>query len=340
MTNVRIGGAPISPRRLHEAVAFFGPVVGQGYELGETTSVVAGPSGDEIARAVREDPELLRSCGRALYDTEPHVVGAADRELGPREVGEVGEVGEVIVRGPDRVREFWREPELSAETFRDGWVHTGDLGWPREDGYLFLVDRKKDMIISGGSSIYRTEVEAALYEHPAAREACVVGVPDERSGEAVKAVVVPHPGGAAVAAAELAWAPSRGRSARAGACWPTACSATWAALRSGDILRHATPHQLERYQMPLLRGDRAAASPSRRPTPAPTCAPCTPSRCRTGTTTASRGTRCSPPPARSPSRPAGRRARALGAPGHPHPLTVARIRDKTPPSRQCLGKVK
>ena len=98
------------------------------------------------------------------------------------------------MRGPDCVREYWHEPELSAETFRDGWVHTGDLAWIREDGYLFIVDRKKDMIISGGFNIYCTEVEAALYEHPAVREACVVGVPDEKWGEAVKAVVVTRAG--------------------------------------------------------------------------------------------------------------------------------------------------
>ncbi|MFD7181286.1 class I adenylate-forming enzyme family protein [Streptomyces sp. NPDC059904] len=196
LTSVRIGGAPISPQRLRDAVEFFGPVVAQGYGLGETTSVVAGLSSEEITRGVQEDPELLQSCGRASYDTEIRVVDEAGRELGPREIGEV------IVRGPDCVQEYWQEPELSAETFRDGWVHTGDLAWMREDGYLFLVDRKKDMIISGGFNIYCTEVEAALYEHPAVREACVVGVPDEQWGEAVKAVVVPH-AGATVTAEDL-----------------------------------------------------------------------------------------------------------------------------------------
>ncbi|MCX5441320.1 class I adenylate-forming enzyme family protein [Streptomyces sp. NBC_00063] len=196
LTSVRIGGAPISPQRLRDAVEFFGPVVAQGYGLGETTSVVAGLSSEEISRAVKEDPELLQSCGRASYDTEIRVVDEAGRETGPREVGEV------IVRGPDCVREYWQEPELSAETFQGGWVHTGDLAWMREDGYLFLVDRKKDMIISGGFNIYCTEVEAALYEHPAVREACVVGVPDEQWGEAVKAVVVPH-AGATVTADDL-----------------------------------------------------------------------------------------------------------------------------------------
>ncbi|MBO0914679.1 AMP-binding protein [Streptomyces laculatispora] len=193
LESVRIGGAPISPQRLRDAVEFFGPVVAQGYGLGETTSVVAGLSSEEVLRAVKEDPELLQSCGRASYDTEIRVVDEAGRELGPREVGEV------IVRGPDCVREYWKEPALSAETFRDGWVHTGDLAWTREDGYLFLVDRKKDMIISGGFNIYCTEVEAALYEHPAVQEACVVGVPDEKWGEAVRAVVVPYDGAAVTA---------------------------------------------------------------------------------------------------------------------------------------------
>ncbi|MET9591824.1 AMP-binding protein [Streptomyces sp. NPDC006516] len=188
LTSVRIGGAPVSPQRLREAVALFGPVVAQGYGLAETTSVVAGLSSQDIERAVTEDAELLRSCGRPAYDSEVRVVDERGDELPPREIGEI------IVRGPDCVREYWRAPELSAQTFRDGWVHTGDLAWMREDGYLFLVDRKKDMIISGGFNIYSTEVETALYEHPAVQEACVIGVPDEKWGEAVKAVVVTRPG--------------------------------------------------------------------------------------------------------------------------------------------------
>ena len=196
LTDLRVGGAPISPQRLRDAVAAFGPVVGQGYGLAETTSVVAGLSAAEIARAVAEDPELLQSCGRAGYDTEIRVVDEEGRETEPREIGEI------VVRGPDCVRSYWREPELTAETFQDGWVRTGDLAWMREDGYLFIVDRRKDMIISGGFNIYSTEVEAVLDEHPAVQEACVVGVPDERWGEAVQAVVVVRDG-ARVGAEEL-----------------------------------------------------------------------------------------------------------------------------------------
>ncbi|MER7706385.1 AMP-binding protein [Kitasatospora sp. NPDC097605] len=194
LSDLRVGGAPVSPQRLRQAVEAFGPVVGQGYGTAETTSVVAGLTGAEIAHAVAADPELLGSCGRAGYDSEIRVVDEQGRELPPREVGEL------TVRGADCVTEYWNDPELSAETFRDGWVRTGDLAWMREDGYLFIVDRIKDMIISGGFNIYSTEVEAALYEHPAVFEACVVGVPDERWGEAVKAVVALRPGHAPTAA--------------------------------------------------------------------------------------------------------------------------------------------
>ncbi|MDA3626572.1 long-chain fatty acid--CoA ligase [Saccharopolyspora oryzae] len=184
MTCLRVGGAPVSPQRLREAVAAFGPVVMQGYGQAETTSGVTVLTAEDVVRGIEEDPELLSSCGRPVYDTEVRVVDDSGAPV------PAGELGEVVVRGPDCVREYWREPELSAQTFRDGWVHTGDIGYLRADGYLFIVDRKKDMIISGGFNVYCSEVEAALYEHPAVSEACVVGVPDETWGEAVKAVVV------------------------------------------------------------------------------------------------------------------------------------------------------
>lgn len=183
-----VGGAPVSPQRLRDAVRVFGPVVMQGYGLGETTSGITVLTTEDVVRGIESDPELLKSCGRPVFDTEVRVVDEAGTPL------PAGEIGEIVARGPDCVREYWHEPELSAETFRDGWVHTGDIGWFRADGYLFIVDRKKDMIISGGFNIYCSEVEAALYEHPDIAEVCVVGVPDEQWGEAVKAVVVPRAG--------------------------------------------------------------------------------------------------------------------------------------------------
>ncbi|MFD0920669.1 long-chain fatty acid--CoA ligase [Saccharopolyspora rosea] len=184
---VRVGGAPVSPQRLRDAVGAFGPVVMQGYGQGETTSGVTVLTCEDIVRGIEEDPELLLSAGRAVFDTEVAVVDDDGHPV------PAGELGEVVVRGPDCVREYWHEPELSAQTFRDGWVHTGDIGYLRADGYLFIVDRKKDMIISGGYNVYCSEVEAVLYEHAAVSEVCVVGVPDERWGEAVKAVVVARP---------------------------------------------------------------------------------------------------------------------------------------------------
>ncbi|WP_245776059.1 class I adenylate-forming enzyme family protein [Saccharopolyspora flava] len=188
LRSLTLGGAPVSPTRLREAVAAFGPVVAQGYGQAETTSAITHLSAEEIAHAVEADPELLLSCGRPVFDTEVRVVDDSGAPVPP------GVIGEVVARGPDCVREYHRAPEASAETFRDGWVRTGDLGRFREDGYLFLVDRKKDMIVSGGYNVYCTEVEAALYTHPDVDEACVHGVPDEEWGETVKACVVRRAG--------------------------------------------------------------------------------------------------------------------------------------------------
>lgn len=191
LRSLTIGGAPVSPTRLREAVAAFGPIVAQGYGQAETTSAITHLATEEIAHAVESDPELLLSCGRPVFDTEVRVVDDTGSPVAP------GVIGEVVARGPDCVREYHNAPEASAATFRDGWVHTGDLGRFREDGYLFLVDRKKDLIVSGGYNVYCTEVEAALYAHPDVDEACVYGVPDEKWGETVKACVVRRPGASA-----------------------------------------------------------------------------------------------------------------------------------------------
>ncbi|MES0836912.1 AMP-binding protein [Nocardiopsis tropica] len=191
LSSVTIGGAPVSPARLRDAVELFGPVVNQGYGQGETTSAITFLTSEDVLRGIESDPELLLSCGRPVFDTEVRVVDDGGNTL------PAGEVGQILARGPDCVREYFHAEEATAETFRDGWVRTGDLGFFRRDGYLFIVDREKDMIISGGYNVYCTEVEAALYEHPAVFETCVVGVPDERWGETVKAFVTLRPGAAA-----------------------------------------------------------------------------------------------------------------------------------------------
>jgi acyl-CoA synthetase (AMP-forming)/AMP-acid ligase II len=101
-----------------------------------------------------------------------------------------GEVGEIIERGDDAMLGYWKDPELTAETLKDGWVYTRDMATVDEDGYIYIVDRKSDMIISGGFNIYPSEVENALHLHPAVFEAAAIAVPDEQWGESVKAVVV------------------------------------------------------------------------------------------------------------------------------------------------------
>ncbi|MGH8223983.1 MAG: class I adenylate-forming enzyme family protein [Woeseiaceae bacterium] len=130
------------------------------------------------------DADRGRSCGQALIGVQVRVVDPEDREL------PAGEVGEVVARGPNVMRGYWNKPEQTADALRNGWYHTGDLGRMDDEGYLYLVDRAKDMIVTGGENVYCTEVEEVLYQHPAVLETAVFGVPDERWGEVVHAVVV------------------------------------------------------------------------------------------------------------------------------------------------------
>ena len=131
---------------------------------------------------------LLRSAGRAIPYTELRVVDA-DKKPVPQ-----GEVGEVAVKGPNTMLGYWKKPEVTAATLVDGWVHTGDAGYLNAEGFLFLVDRVKDMIVSGGENVYSAEVENALHQHAAVAECAVIGVPDETWGERVHAVVRLKPG--------------------------------------------------------------------------------------------------------------------------------------------------
>jgi acyl-CoA synthetase (AMP-forming)/AMP-acid ligase II len=138
----------------------------------------------------------LRSAGRPGICVELRIVDADGREL-PR-----GQVGEITVRGPNAMRGYWNKPEQTAATLVDGWVRTGDGGYLDEDGFLYVVDRVKDMIVSGGENVYSAEVENALMQHPGVGECAVIGVPDERWGERVHAIVVPR-AGQALSADEL-----------------------------------------------------------------------------------------------------------------------------------------
>ena len=138
--------------------------------------------------ADHDDPALIQSAGRAAAHVEIAVVGPDDSEL-PR-----GEVGEVVVRGDNVMLGYWNKPEETAAALRGGWMHTGDAGYLDDRGYLFIVDRLKDMIITGGENVYSAEVENALAKHPAVAACAVIGIPDARWGERVHAVVVRQPG--------------------------------------------------------------------------------------------------------------------------------------------------
>ncbi len=189
------GAAPMSAARIREAWHAFGPVLAQGYGAGETTGGVLSLGIADHARAMSgERPELLEACGRANGEADVQVLDDDGRPV----QGEA--IGEICVRGPDVFAGYWREPELTREVLgADGWLRTGDLARVDHEGYIFIVDRKKEMLVSGGFNVYPREVESVLAQHPAVYEACVIGVPDDHWGEAVKAVVVLREGAHATA---------------------------------------------------------------------------------------------------------------------------------------------
>ncbi|TYB57434.1 AMP-binding protein [Nonomuraea sp. PA05] len=178
LRTILYGAAPMSPDRLEQALDVFGPVFVQFYGQTEAPNTVTTLS--------KQDHELRRlaSCGKPHPALDVAVLDDHDQPCA------VGELGEVCVRGPLLMDGYWRQPELTAEALRNGWLHTGDIGRFDEDNYLYLADRKKDMLITGGFNVYPREVEDALAAHPDVAAAAVIGVPDPKWGEAVTAFVV------------------------------------------------------------------------------------------------------------------------------------------------------
>ena len=161
----------------------------QGYGMTETAPILTIlPQQDHILDGTPEQVQRLSSCGKQVLGVEVRVVNARGEDVQP------GEIGEIIARGPNVMLGYWRMPEETARALFGGWMHTGDLVTVDEEHYLYIIDRAKDMIISGGENIYSIEVEQALYTHPAVLEAAVIGIPDEHWGEAVHAVVICKPG--------------------------------------------------------------------------------------------------------------------------------------------------
>ncbi len=191
---ISYGGAPIAPSRLEQIVERFGSVFVQVYGSCEAPHPLT-----VLTRAEHRPPPgqqaRLASIGRETAQTELRLVDDAGRDVPP------GETGEMWVRGAHVMSGYWNNPAATAEAFRDGWYRTGDVARRDEDGYCYIVDRVRDMIISGGLNVYPAEVEACLQRHPAVLEAAVIGVPDDEWGESVKAIVVLRPGAAAGEAA-------------------------------------------------------------------------------------------------------------------------------------------
>jgi len=177
------GGAPVPADLITRIESDFERKVApaNGYGLTETTSAVIVNAADMYFA----HPD---SIGRPVPGTDVRVV-----EPGGGDVP-TGEVGELWVRGPNVVRGYWNKPEATAEAFTDGWFHTGDLGYVDADGFVYVVDRLKDVVLRGGENVYCAEVEAVLYQHPAVYDAAVIGVPHPSLGEEVAAVVQPRPG--------------------------------------------------------------------------------------------------------------------------------------------------
>lgn len=192
LRNITYGAAPMAPDRIQKALEVFGPILRQAYGQTESTGLGALLSvEDHVTRGDPKKVERLASAGRPVSECEVRVVDEDGKDVA------TGEVGEILIRGDSVMAGYWNAPELTADTLANGWLHTRDMGRFDEDGYLFLVDRKSDMVISGGLNIYPNEVENVLASHPAVFEAAVVGVPDELWGEAVKAVVVLREGATA-----------------------------------------------------------------------------------------------------------------------------------------------
>jgi len=184
LRSLNYGGAPMLVEDLKEAMAKLGPCLVQLFGQAESPMTITYLSHrDHVLKGTPKQMQRLASAGIERTDVEVKIFGPEDEEL------PVGEMGEIVTRSELVMKGYWRNEAATKETIRNGWLHTGDMGYMDEQGYLFIMDRSKDMIISGGENIYPREIEEALVKHSAVREVAVIGIPDPKWGEAVKAVV-------------------------------------------------------------------------------------------------------------------------------------------------------
>jgi acyl-CoA synthetase (AMP-forming)/AMP-acid ligase II len=186
LRRVYYAGSPIDPATFREATEVFDGRLVQSFAQMESPMFFTVLDSDDHHRAVRDvNSPLARSAGRVLPGVELRIVEDDGNEAGP------GRPGEILARAPQTMNGYWNRPEATAQALADGWLHTGDVGYLDEGGYLYIVDRKKDMIVTGGSNVYAGEVEAVLLELPQVKDAAVIGTPHRIWGEAVTAVLVP-----------------------------------------------------------------------------------------------------------------------------------------------------
>ena len=184
MKALNYGGAPMLVENLKEAMAKLGPCLVQLFGQAESPMTITYlPHRDHVLEGASEQMKRLASTGFQRTDVEVKIFDSKDKELPS------GEMGEIVTRSDLVMKGYWRNPEATADTIKNGWLHTGDMGYMDESGYLFIMDRSKDMIISGGENVYPREIEEVLVQHPAVREVAVIGIPDPKWGEAIKAVV-------------------------------------------------------------------------------------------------------------------------------------------------------
>jgi fatty-acyl-CoA synthase len=185
LETVYYGASAINPVRLKEAIERFGPIFAQYYGQSEAPMVITYfPKGDHVDADGKPIERRMTSCGRPTALARTALLGEDGRPVAQ------GEPGEICVAGPLLSGGYWRLPEQTAETFKDGWMHTGDVAREDEDGFWYIVDRTKDMIVTGGFNVFPREVEDVVAEHPAVAQVGVIGIPHEKFGEAVTAIVV------------------------------------------------------------------------------------------------------------------------------------------------------
>lgn len=185
LKTVVYAASPMPVATLRRALETFGNIFVQVYGLSEAPNPdLLLPKEDHVLDGTEQQLRRLQSAGREVFGVQVRVVDEAGKDVQP------GDIGEITISGDNIMTEYWMLPDATGDSIRDGWFYTGDMATVDEDGYVYIVDRRKDMIISGGFNVYPREVEEVLYRHPAVVEAAVVGVPDERWGESVKAVVV------------------------------------------------------------------------------------------------------------------------------------------------------